>query len=51
MFGRIRANRGAAVAVATGTAIVAFLLLTFPVVEFMNACYVGRSFLIDDVRC
>jgi hypothetical protein len=51
MLGRMLVNRGAAVAVVTGMAIVAFLVLTFPVVEFMNACYVGRSFLIDDVSC
>jgi hypothetical protein len=51
VLGRRWVRRGPAVAAATVVAIMAFLVLTFPVVEFMNECYVGRSFLLDDVHC
>jgi hypothetical protein len=51
VLGRRWVGRGSAVAVATVVAIAAFLVLTFPLVEFMNACDVGRPFLLDDVRC
>jgi hypothetical protein len=39
------------VAIGCGAAIVGYLIVTFPFVEFMNECHVGRSFILDDVRC
>lgn len=48
---RRRVGRAAVAAVGSGVAVIVYLVLTLPFVEFMNACYVGRSFLSDDVRC
>jgi hypothetical protein len=51
VLGVARTRRGAAVAAVTGIAIVVYLALTLPLVEFQNTCNVGRSFLIDNVSC
>ncbi len=51
VFGRVRVRRGAAVAGVTGIVVLLYLGLTLPFVEFLNACDVGRSFLIDNVSC
>lgn len=51
MLGTTRAGRGAAVGAVTGIAVVLYLSLTLPLIEFQNACNVGRSFLIDNVSC
>jgi hypothetical protein len=51
VVGHVRARRGTTVAIVCGLAVVTYLGLTLPMVEFLNACDVGRSFIIDDVRC
>jgi hypothetical protein len=45
--GRRLFGRGLQVAVATGVAVGGFLVLTLPVVEFANACNVGRALVTD----
>jgi hypothetical protein len=51
VIARRRTDRAAVAAIGSGVAVIVYLVLTLPFVEFLNACYVGRSFLNDDVRC
>ena len=47
IFARGRSASPLWVAVAVATAIVTFLGLTFPLAEFLNACYIGDSLVLD----
>lgn len=50
-IGRWRARRGGVAAVATALATAGYLVVTLPFVDFLNACEVGRPFILDDVSC
>jgi hypothetical protein len=50
-FGAVRTNRiaemrGRRLGLATGAAVIAFLVLIQPLAEFANACYIGAGFLL-----
>jgi hypothetical protein len=47
VLARVRGGRGAGAAVASGLAVLGYLVVTLPFVEFLNECDVGRSFILD----
>jgi hypothetical protein len=45
--GRLTGGAARVVAVASLAAVAAFLLVTAPAAEFLNACHIGRSIVLD----
>jgi hypothetical protein len=47
VIARLRTGHAAVAALGAGLAVLGYLVLTLPFVEFLNACDVGRSFIVD----
>ena len=47
VLARVRTGGAPVAAVASGLAVLGYLVVTLPFVEFLNECHVGRSFIVD----
>jgi hypothetical protein len=47
VIARLRTGHAAVAALGAGLAVLGYLVLTLPFVDFLNACHVGRPFIVD----
>lgn len=51
VLGHRRTRRGARAGLTVGAVIAIYLVVTFPFVEFLNACNVGAPIVLDRIAC